>query len=258
MRPHINRDEVMSQALARRIACLQDLPIPDRLPEAGPVRPSSLLLRAVEDALLQGETHYTVRPGMPELRRRLLAELAAMGGPACERIDSALITAGEAESIFLLLPDFRSRPGVVLTGCSGACRHRFLFELMGLRLHPAGEDAVSGNDIRLAYREWAAERGFHELLLEHAAGVPDVLNLGSWLASDRGLRLPPHLPDRTIFVGDFDALPGVAAFRVGFLAGPEPLVRRAAVWRQAFSICSPGPSQRAALQALTAWQEGSR
>jgi len=249
----------MRRALARRVALLKDLPGLDRGTEAAPGIPA-LLLREVEDALLRGETHYTVRAGMPELRRRLVTELAAMGGPTCEGIDGTLITSGDAESLFTLLPDFRSRPGVVLTACPGPCRHGHLFELMNL--HPRFDEtsAVPAAEIRLVYREWPADRDLHEALLQIALrnGLLDVLNLDSVLASRPGLRLPPHHSDRTVFIGNFDALPGVAAFRVGFLAGPQPSVRRAAVWRQAFSICSPGPSQRAALKALAEWQEECR
>jgi aspartate/methionine/tyrosine aminotransferase len=259
MRPEVKEDQIMGKFLAQRIARLQDLP-PYQPGSELPPAALSALLEEVEDALLRGETHYTVRPGMPELRRRLVNELAAMGGPSYEGIDGTVITSGDAEALFTLLPDFRSRPGVVLTGCPGPCRHERLFELMRLQARPAQTGTVPDAEIRLVYREWPADRNLHEALLQRAlaSAVPDVLNLHALLASARGLHLPPHHPDRTVFIGNFDSLPGVAAFRVGFLAGPPNEARRAAVWRQAFSICSPGPSQRAALKALSDWQKGTR
>ena len=39
-------------------------------------------------------------------------------------------------------------------------------------------------------------------------------------------------------------------FRLGFVAAPPEVLANITKWKQASSICSPAPSQRAALRAL--------
>jgi aspartate/methionine/tyrosine aminotransferase len=82
---------------------------------------------------------------------------------------------------------------------------------------------------------------------------PNVVVLGDALARP-GAPLPP-IPLDAIAVGSLDDLPGVASFRVGFVAGPEAAMRRVQTWKQALSICTAGPSQRAALAALRRMKE---
>jgi len=236
----------MRELLARRVGLIE---MPADIAPETVVTPA--LLAEVERALLEGDTHYTVRAGVPELRRRLIEELAEMGGPRYESLNNALITTGEAESLFVTLLDFRHHPGIALAGCPLPCRHESLLRLMNLELRQA-DDAVPNSEIRLIYRELQASRAAHESLIERAVkgDLVDILNLGSALASGRLVSLPPHTADRTLILGNFDALPGASSFRVGYVAGPERFIRRAAVWKQAFSICSAAPSQRAVLKAL--------
>jgi len=82
------------------------------------------------------------------------------------------------------------------------------------------------------------------LALAHGASAPADAFLSRRAAT------APELPSLGVVIGNLDALPGVASFRVGFVAGPADLVRRIQTWKQAFSICTAGPSQRAALAAL--------
>ena len=70
------------------------------------------------------------------------------------------------------------------------------------------------------------------------------------------MSLPPHL-DRTVFMGNLDALSGLSTFRVSFLFGPKAIFERCRTWKQALSICGAAPSQRAALHALEPTHEGS-
>ena len=244
----------MRESLARRVGLIG---IPADLAPDTVVAPA--LLAEVERALLEGDTHYTVRAGVPELRRRLIEELAAMGGPRYESLNNTLITTGEAESLFVTLLDFRHNPGIALAGCALPCRHESLFRLMKLELRRP-DDAVPDGGIRLIYREGQADRGAHETLIGRTVrgGLVDILNLGSALASGCPAGIPPYAADRTLILGSFDALPGASSFRIGYLAGPERFTRRAAVWKQAFSICSAAPSQRAVLKALEDRQKGVR
>lgn len=65
---------------------------------------------------------------------------------------------------------------------------------------------------------------------------------------DIGDRLSPPAdrPD-AILIGTLDALPGLRSFRVAFVAAPAGLGPKLKSWKQALSICTAAPSQRAAL-----------
>jgi len=229
----------------------------------GPEQPEEIaslpesLLQAVEAALLAGETHYTVRPGIPELRRLVLEEISRAGGPEYPSPDSALITSGAEEAVFVALLGLRPEPGVAIVACDPPFKEAQLFRLLGLEPQRAPAVISDQPELRLLYREAGLERKHHQAVLAWASGrdLPDILNLGGSFASRACKELPPLIPDRTLIAGSFDSLPGVSVFRAGFLAGPEPLLRRIRPWKQAFSICSAAPTQRAALHALAGRRE---
>lgn len=91
---------------------------------------------------------------------------------------------------------------------------------------------------------------------ELAFEIPaEVVPLGDALARPKDEPLPAIDVAHSIVIGSLDALPGVGSFRVGFVAGPEPALKRIQTWKQALSICTAGPSQRAALTALRGLRE---
>ena len=57
-------------------------------------------------------------------------------------------------------------------------------------------------------------------------------------------------PADAIVIGSLHGLDGMHPFSLGFVAAPVAVRPRIAKWKQASSICSPAPSQRAALWAL--------
>lgn len=154
---------IMENALAERVRRLPN--VKDTV-EVTPV--SEEILKGVRDALLAGETHYTARPGIPELRAKLLERLAISDRTA----DEVVITCGEREALFVAR--------------------------LALDLDP----------------------------------------------------LFPRDDESLPFVGTLDDLPGLSSFRVGFVCAPRELALKICTWKQALSICSAAPSQRAALLAL--------
>ncbi len=253
-------------ALADRLLWLGDAPAVNRVEATGEI-PADLL-KAVEEALLAGETHYTVRAGLPELRRRLAQRLTQEGGPSYDSVDNVLITTGESEALFVALLGLAPGPGEILVASSRRCAHEALFHLMGLRAKSAAEITRPARETRLIYREWSSNQDTQAALIRLAVehGLPDILNLEDALGcgdlagrtrgeGEAGDWFPRFSHDRTIVVGNLGSLPGMSSFRVGYLMGPERLVARIRVWKQAFSICSPAPSQRAALIALAGDEE---
>lgn len=210
--------------------------------------PSEGLLAGLRHHLLAGETHYPDRPGMGELRRRVGEALPAVGFPAREP-DGVLITQGEGESLFATLLGLGGGEGAVIVTRAG-CRHQRLLDWMRVRVIEPGTDAAS-----------EAEAAFH--LIEHEAGTgtpgkesaPETAGLVQVHAiGDRLFGGPGDAPAGAladaIVIGSLDGLEGMHPFSLGFVAAPVDVRPRIAKWKQASSICSPAPSQRAALWAL--------
>jgi aspartate/methionine/tyrosine aminotransferase len=240
--------------LANRLTTVAGMPRIDDAPvqhDAGPE-----LMSAVEKALLGGETHYTVRPGVPELRRSMALAIARAGGPepdADDPMDNVLITSSVAESLFVVLLALHLQSGEVVVSSAGACRHETLFHLMGLRAtaEPAQETCLS-------YRSRRDDRSYHERIhaISKERTLPDVLDLESSLGSSSLDGFPPFDQSLTFVTGDLDAIKGLSTFRVAYLMGAKTTIARCRPWKQALSICSAAPSQRAAIHALRSEAKG--
>ena len=211
-------------------AAPQPQPAAPRPSPAAPRPPSAALLTSLRHHLLAGETHYPDRPGMAELRRRVGAALPGSGYPV-RGPDGVLITAGEGESLFVTLLGLGTPPEIRLYG-PGGHRHDSLLKWMGVRAVEPGSrdgDNATGPEIHLIGDRLfgpAPAAAIHP----GAAGPP-----------------PPPAP---IVIGSLDGLSGMHPFRLGFVAAPPEVLANITKWKQASSICSPAPSQRAALRAL--------
>ena len=208
-------------------------------------------------ALLGGETHYTPRPGLTELRtevaRRIEAAGVASGG-------EAVITAGVQEARFVALAGAREHggenggrrallfPGLAdFDGVYAACQ--------ALELTPEPMLEVPGDwpeAVAAVLPGGTAARASSPA----APGPLIIVDLGAALLEDGGGPTGGTAfggsPEGAIVVGSLDGLPGLAPFRVGFLYAPSSLIGLLRRWKQALSICTPAPSQRAAALALGA------
>jgi aminotransferase len=61
----------------------------------------------------------------------------------------------------------------------------------------------------------------------------------------------PGMAERTLTIGGFSLSYALAGWRVGYLAGPQPIMAAMMKLKQALSICSAAVSQFAALAAVT-------
>lgn len=163
---------MMDKALSRRARELEETN--EAVAVAVAVEPvSEEVLEGLRRALLDGETHYTDRPGMKALRERIAERL---GWEA----DSIVITAGEKEAHYVIALSGTSAPVVDI-----------------------GERLTKGD-----------------------------------------------VAPGSILVGTLDSLPGLRSFRVAFIAAPADLAPALKSWKQALSICTAAPSQRASLLLL--------
>jgi len=228
------------------------------------------LLESLRHHLLAGETHYPARPGMPELRERIGARLPAIGYTSRDGA-GVLVTASEGESLLVTLLGLGMVPGGFLVARNGS-RHQSLIDWLGVDSGPdAGTGAVAGT---ARYREVdspsddssaaSTESGAAWTEAPADGSAPMIDATGGLLfrgyspaeqlsAEHAPDPLPPDAPQNppdTIVIGDLSGLSGLGPFRLGFVAADPEVLQQITKWKQASSICSPGPSQRAALWAL--------
>ena len=252
----VNQQVSMGARLADRVRHLAVAAMTDeRISE--PIRVPPDILRAVRDALLNGETHYTSRPGIVALRVQIAEALSRLGAPSFDAATEVIITAGERESLFVTLLALRPSGEVWTVGDSA--RYAALFSLMGLTSKSISDrEDEKGSPrqprpappARLVYRDRGATTAEHERMMRFASAsdVSDVLNVGTAVGDGSGA--VPAIGPATVVIGGLDALPGQPAFGAGFVAGPAALLNPIRTWKQAFSICTAAPSQRAALAAM--------
>ena len=232
------------------------LPLPEgravELPESGL---SGEVTARLREALLRGETHYTPRPGIPELRAAVRERLFAAGlrGPG-----EVVITAGREEAVFVALAGSReaareedradgeervrlsaatARDPAILAACTA-------LDLPAVTSYedPAACVAVVGTG-----GESADTAGPEEA----APGALRILDVGDGLAGLAPGALRGVRPG-TVVVGSLDGWPGLAGFRSGFFCSPPETLTRLRGLKQAISICTAAPSQRAAALVLGA------
>ena len=261
----------------RARAAVKSFASAESAPLSAPARsgPSEGLLAGLRHHLLAGETHYPDRPGMGELRRRVGEALPAVGFPAREP-DGVLITQGEGESLFATILGLGGGEGATIVAQAGGC-HQRLLDWMDVRVIEPGTDEASEAGTAFHLIEYEAGAEIEEngnvsstpgLTQVHAIGdrlfaadsprdapasghsrdvasSPDGPGAGSSVPS-----APAGALADAIVIGSLDGLGGMQPFSLGFVAAPVDVRPRIAKWKQASSICSPAPSQRAALWAL--------
>lgn len=225
-------------------------------------------------ALLGGETHYTARPGIPELRAAVRERLLAAGlGGAGE----VVITAGREEALFVALAGAREAArdegplgdrvgggGRVLLPAAAARDPAFLAACGALDLQPttaADDPAARVAAVGLldapadpaSSEEANPEGATSDRAISDRAdgGALRVLDLGDGLRRLAAGALA-EVGAGTVLVGSLDGWPALAGFRVGFFFAPTAALLRLRGLKQAISICTAAPSQRAAALVLGA------
>lgn len=203
----------------------------------------------LREALLGGETHYTPRPGLPELRAGITRRLEAFGfAPGGETV----ITAGAREAGFVALAGARELAGgeagsrVLLSpglddfdGVYAACLVLALSPEPLLDIPTAWPEAVAAV-LPVEAAEQVTVGPSRPLLL---------VDLGKRLLAGDG-QPSRRIPRGAVAFGSFDGIGALAPFRVGFLHAPADRIPVLQRWKQALSICTPAPSQRAAALRL--------
>ncbi len=232
------RPSTLPRQLAKRVSALGMGTVPVRYID-NPL-PTGLLAH-LRDHLERGETHYTTRPGLTELRSAVAGKIRERGGPDRDA-GSVIVTHGEGEALFVTLLGLGIGAESIAV-VAGDCHHRGLLALLGI--HVVDPDDAEAGNAKAFYRE--VGEGFRDPGPAVKEGYFGILVLGGQLfLSEPWAADLSSLSDDTILVGHFDSIPGLDHFRMGYVAGPPEWVKRIQTWKQALSICSAAPSQRAA------------
>lgn len=238
--------------------------------------------RAVETSLDEGETHYTVRPGLPALARAVAQKLAREQDFVVDPVAEVAITCGGREGMFIalqaltepgrevLVPGLRSAfidDAVRLTG--GVPVPVPLLAQEGLELHAdrirecLTDDAqllVVSNPSDPTGTVIPAEKLAHiaALAQERDLVIISDESLDESLAGDvrhRSIASFPASARRTVVVGSFSRLHSLASWRVGYLAGPKSLMAPVRTLKLAMTLCTSAMAQYAALEAMAGPQD---
>ena len=211
--------------------------------------PDRTLIESLRHHLLAGETHYPERPGMSVLRKRIGERLPAIGY-APRATDEVLVTTSEGESLLVTLLGLKMVPGGFLKAQRGG-RHQLLLDWLGVH---SGPDVRTDTSASFAcYQEAGSLLGPGSMSSE-AESTPMIDAIGDLLFSEQySSNLPPEALNEhpnAIVIGNLAGLPGLDRFSLGFVTADTETLQEITKWKQASSICSPAPSQRAALWAL--------
>ena len=225
---------------------------------------------AAIEAIRTGSNRYTQTQGIAPLRDKLRASLTAEMG---RDVGEVLITSGVSgalllailavvdpgdEAIFLdpyfvmykhLLtmaggksvivdsyPDFRFHADRV----EQAVTSRTKMLILNSPSNPTGV-VMSEAEVRSAVE--VARK--HDLLI-----LSDEIYEPFLYDAARGLPSPARIYDRTVILRGFSKSHAMTGWRLGYVAGPEPIVSQMTKLQQYTFVCAPSPLQHAAVKAL--------
>ena len=247
-----------------------DLPTPRHISEAS------------YRAMLDGQTHYTPTPGIVPLRQAIAEKMLRENHVAFSAEDEILVTTGGQEAICIIsLALFNPGDEVIIPNPSyvtynqaallagGTAVQVPLRSEAGFQLDPADVEAAitprtkavvvvspnnpTGTVFPLETLRAVAEIATrHNILVVHDEIYEKILFDG---ARHHGIADLPGMRERTIVVNGFSKLYSMTGWRVGWIAAAAPLMKGMAAVKYTLDICTPAPSQWAALAAITGPQD---
>lgn len=233
-------------------------------------RPPAAVSAAANAALDRGETHYTARPGIPQLCAALAERSTAEGFPAAP--DAVVVTNGGSEALYIALQSVL-RPGqrVLLAG-PVAPNIPKMVAFIGAKLVQLATSAttrfaptakaIAGHDadvLVLASPSPVTGVAIPQAELVEIAraaierGMAVILDRSlAWCSYDPQVA---HVPDpelgrRLLTTGSFSQAYDMAGWRAGYFTAPSEYATTMLELKQAMSICTSAISQFAALAAL--------
>jgi aspartate/methionine/tyrosine aminotransferase len=225
---------------------------------------------AAKAALDRGETHYTTRPGIMELRSAIAERIATHG--LTMSASDVVVTNGGAEALFIAMKALITSPrevhyagvapasvvemiqffGATCNEIPGTVEGRFLpsldeitaarAEILVLQT-PSPLTGVSyASDELQAILRYASDSDVTVVLDQSVASRLDTADVEPF--SD----LSPDM--KLITIGSFSVEYGMGGWRIGWFTASKPFIKEMSGFKQTMSICTTAVSQYAALAAL--------
>ncbi|WP_458097926.1 aminotransferase class I/II-fold pyridoxal phosphate-dependent enzyme [Roseomonas sp. WA12] len=238
----------------------------------------SHIAAAVTAALLAGDTRYSPVNGTPALRGAIVAKLArengvryamdqiAVGVGAKQVIYNALAaTVGEGDEVIVPAPFWVSYPDMVIlfdatpvvVPCGEETGFKLSAEALQRAITPRTRWLILNspcNPTGAVYTE-AEIRALAEVLLRHPRVALMTDDIYEHIRFDGGIpacatALEPRLLERTLLVNGVSKTYAMTGFRLGYGAGPAPLIAAMNTIQSQSSSCVSSLSQAAAVAAL--------
>ena len=240
------------------------------------------IIKAAQEALEQGYTHYTPIKGLSELRAAIARKLAADNGITVDPEREVIVTSGAMEALFsvvqtlldkgdqLLVPDpyFHGYQTAAVMAEAEIVPIP-VHEKDGFVLQPEAVESqitprskalliinpimpASGVYSREALQRLAAIAHKYNLIVITDELYEKILFNGATHTSIASL---PGMADRTITIQGFSKAYCMTGWRIGYAAGPKDWIAGVEAVKHALTICTPAVSQKAALAALEGPQD---
>ncbi|MEV4342042.1 pyridoxal phosphate-dependent aminotransferase [Streptomyces sp. NPDC049590] len=240
---------------------------------------------AAARALSEGRTHYTPSQGLPELLRAVAAKLARDNGVTVDPAEGVVVTPSAKHALFVALTTVLDPGDEVIVPTPAWVSYPAMASLAGARAVPAalrGEDGfrltrdllescvsartravlvnTPGNPTgRVLTRQEAEDvRAFaehHDLVVISDEIYEKITFDGRAPVSVAAL---PGAAGRTLTVNGFSKGYAMTGWRLGYLAGPAPLISQALKVQEHTVSCASSFAQYGALAALTGPQDAVR
>lgn len=239
------------------------------------------IIKAGQEALANGATHYMHPLGMPALRRAIADNIAAYGGARYEP-ENIVVTPGGQHAMFVIALALLNPGDEILVPCPGYNPYHQAAEMAGaetvhirtsmetnfcvtaemVRAHitprskilvlinpnnPTGTVTPPAEVARIA--EVAKE---HDLIVI-SDEIYARLTYGNHTVQP--VAALPGMFERTITLSGMSKAYAMTGWRIGYFAGPPDLIPALAEINHAFAISTTSVSQHAALAALTGPQD---
>ena len=235
------------------------------------------IVRAGQDALAKGATHYTHAQGILPLRQAIAKDIAAHGG-ATYAPEQIVVTPGAQQALFTVALGLLDPGDEMLAACPGYHPYHQAAELAGAKVvdirttmatnftltadmveahitprtkivvvvnpsNPTGTVTPPAEVARIAEVARA-----HDLIVI-SDEIYSRLTYGD--ARIQPVASLPGMADRTMTISGFSKTYAMTGWRIGYFAGPPDLVPALSAIHNGLAISTAAVSQHAALAALT-------